>query len=112
MRTPPNPPAKKLFRVLLWFLPSGFAVLAGVGGDLLLRNHFPKVLCDVIPLLLISAFTVGTGWYNSFLSEHAHTEHFGTIYRTAKFFCLQLIIIPILGSLLFFLLIISGLIPV
>jgi hypothetical protein len=102
-RPPPNHPVKTLFRVLLWFLPTGFAVLCIVGITMMGRRIIPSGFHDgVIWYLLTAAFTLGTGWYNALLSNKAKLEPDGIFGRTVLFFFIQhFLVLLLLATLLF-----------
>jgi hypothetical protein len=84
-RAPPNSPVKNLFRVMLWFLPSGFVVLTGICIEYIDRKYSSVDYFEIISLMLICAFTVVTGWYSALLSEHALREIHGVINHATKF---------------------------
>ncbi len=102
MTPPPNHPAKTLLRVLLWFLPTGFALLCFLGTPHLERFGIPSRSYGIIWYLLTSAFAVGTGWYNALLSNRAKLESNGLKHRILLFWAIQHFLVPLLLAMLLF----------
>lgn len=100
---PKNHPPITLFRIILWLLPTGFAVICGF-------------VCFVLPILvdwtyefsfgiwlaLTCIFTAGAGWFNAALSNRVKSNRGDMILSTYLFFIIQVILIPLLlGTLLY-----------
>lgn len=88
-------------RVMLWLLPTGFAVLSAIGQNFLIRYGLVPINFGIY-FLIVALFTVGTGYYNALLSPRAKTQPGGLLNRTVLFFVIQLFLVPLLlGGLLF-----------
>lgn len=101
---PPNNPAKTLFRIILWILPTGFAVICGVGCFQLpfRRVHLSYEFSFSLWIALTCIFTAGAGWFNVVLSNRGNKDPGSVIWRTFLFFIAQIILIPLLlGSVLY-----------
>ena len=63
--------AQATVRVILWLLPTGFAVLSAMGSSWLkIHGYLPRwhLAACLIPNVI---FVVGAGWYNALLSTKA-----------------------------------------
>jgi VIT1/CCC1 family predicted Fe2+/Mn2+ transporter len=89
VKPPPNHPVKTLFRVLLWFLPAGFAVMSFFGMQYLGRGF-------IVWYLIVSACTFGTGWYNALLSNNSKLEGNGILFRAFIFWIVQHLLVPLI----------------
>jgi hypothetical protein len=100
---PPNNPAKTLFRIILWILPTGFAVICGLGCfQLPFRTHWTYEISLALWIILTSLFTAGAGWFNVVLSNRGNKDPGSVIWRTFLFFIAQILLIPLLlGSVLY-----------
>ena len=101
---PPNNRAQAWFRMLLWILPSGFAVASGIGLDRLSSAYFPSQspIGTLIWWILNFAFVIGSGWFDSQLSARARAEVGGVADRVLRFFLFQLFLIPVLSLVFLF----------
>lgn len=97
-------PAITVFRTMLWLLPAGFMVFSLAGISQLNTGIFPRAMTIPIWLILGAVFTVGTGWFNAWLSGDARLKPGRVHSQTVKFFLFQLFIVPaiVVGSILVF----------
>ncbi|MEO5914741.1 MAG: hypothetical protein ABIS50_10940 [Luteolibacter sp.] len=100
---PPVNRAVAWFRVILWILPAGFAVLSA-WGVVWYQGHLIPHRLGVLSWVVVNViFVLGTGWYHALLSISARSEPRGIFARTILFFFIQLFLIPLLASLALFL---------
>ena len=82
------------FRVLLWLLPTGFALMSAYGYAVWSRHlPFGSGLSWSIWLTLNGVFILATGWYNALLSANASGIRYGLRNRVILFFLIQPFII-------------------
>lgn len=103
LQIPPNNPSKTLFRIILWLLPTGFAVLSAIGsrylpGGVILDDRSSLTLWLILNIL----FTAGAGWFNAHLSNRVKPEQDGALFRTFVFVIAQMFLVPLLLMTLLF----------
>ncbi|MES2921722.1 MAG: hypothetical protein V4819_09250 [Verrucomicrobiota bacterium] len=86
------------FRVILWLLPSAFALMSAYGfacGLQAWSRHLPfgSGIAWTIWLILNFAFVLGTGWYNALLSVNSREWWHGVRNRVILFVVIQPFII-------------------
>jgi len=101
---PPRNRAQAWFLVLLWFVPTGFALASAVGLGWINEKVFANngTIPVVLGFSLNIAFVIGTGWFTTQLSTRARTEPGVVASRVFAFFMIQLFLIPILLALIVF----------
>lgn len=100
---PPVNRAQACFRVIIWLLPTGFAVCSSWAGNWLIsRGYLPKLGFGfwVVPNVF---FMFGAAWYNALLSRRARSSPRGIVNRLVLFFLIQLFLMPLLLAILLYL---------
>ena len=97
LHTPPVNRAQAVIRVFLWLVPATFTVFVFFAA-----NYFTtKVMhgysrYGFVQLIIVAAFTAGTGWFNAMLSPKARRQTNGMVWRTVLFCLIQIFLIPLL----------------
>ncbi|MBC8128391.1 MAG: hypothetical protein H8M99_14715 [Gloeobacteraceae cyanobacterium ES-bin-144] len=81
--------AQACLRVMLWLLPSGFAVGSFLAGSHFLRNGLtPWIFANII-------FIIGMGWLHAYMFNRARSENDGVLFLVLVFFIVQLFFVPL-----------------